>query len=144
MLLSWKLFGGMAPRISPRLLKSHQAQQATNTRLTNGKLVPLRALAAAAVAGRAQPIKAIYRYGPETWFAFPGDVDVVRGSFPDETEKRTYWTGEGGLRMTDSVRAISGGVTSRARGSIPGCPSRKRPTRLPWAGRALRVRAPMW
>lgn len=137
MLISWKLFGGMAPRISPRLLKSHQAQQATNTRLTNGKLVPLRALAAAAVAGRGQPIKTIYRYGPETWFAFPGDVDVVRGSFPDEAEKRTYWTGEGGLRMTDSVRAISGGGNFPGAWISPGLPRPETPSAVAVGGEGV-------
>jgi len=55
MLISWKLFGGMAPRISPRLLKSPQAQTATDTRLTNGKLLPRHTLAAASVAGRTPP-----------------------------------------------------------------------------------------
>ena len=139
MLISWKMFGGMAPKASPRLLKPHQAQQATNTKLTNGKLVPLRALAAAAVAGRAQPIKTIYRYGPSTWFAFPGDVDVVRGSFPDETEKRTYWTGEGGLRMTDSAMAISGGGNFPGAWINPGLPKPQTPSAVAVGGEGVAV-----
>ena len=43
MLYTIKTFGGMLPRIEPRLLRDENAQVATGTKLRSGALVPFRA-----------------------------------------------------------------------------------------------------
>ena len=99
-------FGGLAPRISPRLLGDTLAQTATDVNLENGRLVPVKDNStvnpSSGVSTLASTTKnAIFKYtdDPERWLQFEDDVNVVRGPVPGDTNDTIYWSGEAFPKM---------------------------------------------
>ena len=99
-------FGGLAPRVSPRLLGETLAQTATDVNLENGRLVPIKDNSttnpSSGVSTLASTTKnAIFKYtdDPERWLQFEDDVNVVRGPVPGDTNDTIYWSGEAFPKM---------------------------------------------
>jgi hypothetical protein len=116
MLLSFKVFGGIAPRFDPRRLPDTGAQEAINTKLWRGNLQPFRGPLVTHTLPNPGAIKTIYRWGqflnsPEAdtqyWFAWNVDVDCCKGFIADDTGERTYWTGDGVPKKGDSSNLVS-------------------------------------
>lgn len=135
MLIRLPTFNGIAPRMSPRLLADTFGTVASNARLWNGTLRPWRAAVKVADLPRVGAKQTIYRFGQDSptdaqyWFHWLDDVDVVRS--PVAGNERTFFSGDGAPKVTDSVLALTGG------GALPnaaydlGVPS---PTTAPLAG----------
>lgn len=105
-------FGGLIPKTDPSMLPAAAAQVAENCRFSSGQLeaynAPLQVYAPAK-----QGIRTIYRYGQavnsdtDYWFTFAANVDVVKGAIANDTEERTFYTGDGYPKVTTAARAIS-------------------------------------
>mgnify|MGYP000858957446 CR=1 FL=1 len=107
-------FGGLAPRISPRLLGDTLAQTATDVNLESGRLVPITDNSTTdpsnGVSTLASTTKnGIYKYtdSPERWLQFDEDVDVVRGPIAGDTNDTIYWSGQSFPRMARSATLIA-------------------------------------
>lgn len=92
-----KFFGTM-PLASALSLPDGFAQTAIDCDLRGGMLAPLksyRSVGSLGVAG----VKSIHKFGYQStnemqwWFAFNADVDVAKGPVFNDTEERTYFTG---------------------------------------------------
>lgn len=105
-------FGGVIPKADPLALPPGSAQVAENCRVSSGTLEafkdPLQ------VYDPTTPgLKTIYRFGQTTnsdvdhWFTFTTMVDVVKGAIANDTEERTYYTGDGYPKVTKSDMALS-------------------------------------
>lgn len=121
MLLTVKPFGGIMPRLDPRLLPQHGAQTAINCDLRNGALSALRQTSFVWTPTKAGTKQTIYRFGETVndeslyWFTWADDVDVVRGQIASDTTERTFFTGDsafGHPRWTDATLALTGGGTN--------------------------------
>ena len=106
------LFGGVAPRLAPRLLKDSQAQVATNAYLKDGDLRAWTGSTLIATPTKTSPIS-IYRFGQditdesEYWFNWTDDTDVARGAIAGDTSERTYFTNAAGApQVTDNSIAL--------------------------------------
>lgn len=93
-------FGGLAPQLSPRLLKDNLAQTAEDVNLESGRLVPITDNSQTLVLDDANRTS-IYKYtdSPERWLEFDEDVDVVPGPIAGDTNDTVYWTGQNYPRM---------------------------------------------
>ena len=93
-------FGGLAPQLSPRLLKDNLAQTAEDVNLESGRLVPITDNSQTLVLDDAFRTS-IYKYtdSPERWLEFDEDVDVVPGPIAGDTNDTVYWTGQSYPRM---------------------------------------------
>lgn len=104
-------FAGLRPSRNPDLLSPAEATVANNCRLHGGDLEPWRT--PKTVRALSGVVKTIYRFGqhlstPENyWFQSSKEVDFVRGPVPGDTSERTYWTGDGYPKKTDSSLATS-------------------------------------
>lgn len=109
-------FRGIAPKLAPRLLADNQAQSCTNARFKSGTLHPLKANDPVMTLPKPGAIQAIHRFGQavaadnQYWFHWAADVDVVRGFVAGDAQERTYWTGDGVPKVTDSSIALAGGT----------------------------------
>ena len=99
-------FGGMQPKVSPRMLPENGAQVAANCVLVSGELRPMFSPEIAANPAKAGPFRAIFK-ADTAWYAWDTDVDVARGMVG--TEQRYYYTGDGEPRMTTESLAKTGG-----------------------------------
>lgn len=115
MILATNNFSGIAPRFAPYALAPNQAQTALNTRLWSGILEPLPGgLSVATITGRAGVKKALYRMGhsaasdTQHWLSWLTEVDVCRSPLAGETSERTYYTGDGKPKFTDTSLATAG------------------------------------
>lgn len=106
------VFSGMAPIVSPRLLDPRFGQKVVNALNTSGELSPIKEPLKIGNNLLAKPgvKKTIYRFGKdrgeaEYWFHWPTDVNVVRGSINDDTNERTYFTGDGVPKYTNAAVA---------------------------------------
>lgn len=109
-------FAGIAPKAEPHVLAPNRAQTAQDCRFDSGDLRPFQTASTVAVTlGKAGTITSIYRFGRDTvsdtasWFHWTTDVDVVIGPVPTDTTERTYYTGDGVPKYTDSTIGVSGG-----------------------------------
>ena len=105
-------FGGLAPRVSPRLLGETLAQTATDVNLESGRLVPITDNSTVnpsnGVSTLASTTKnGIYKYTSTKWLQFDEDVDVVPGPIPGDTNDTVYWTGQSFPRMGRSATLIN-------------------------------------
>jgi len=109
---------GTSPRTNPRNLANDQAQTATNVDLRSGKIVPFGIDSSVnhvnTVAGA---INSIYHFATNTaapkfieWLA--SNVSVVRGATAQNTNERTYYTGDGTPKKLDDTRVdVAGNIT---------------------------------
>lgn len=94
------------------MLQSNQAQVASNTRLWTGAL---EALPASLVRKTelAADIQTIYRFGQDVvgdtdyWFVWDKHVHVVKGPIAGDTTERTYFSGDGYPKVTNSEVALA-------------------------------------
>lgn len=126
MLLSFPRFSGIAPKVEARRLPAGMAQVAKNTDLTSRTIKPwtttLTVLGSVAAAAEST----IYRFGKDLvsdtqyWFAWPVDVDVVKGAISGDQTERTYFAHpSAGLRKTDVSLALTGGSGAYPWNSYP-------------------------
>lgn len=111
-------FGGMIPRVSPRLLPVQAATLARNTKLLNGELRGFRSPREIAdLTYEPFTVKRAYRiqyndqyYGAgEHWLAFDSrDVDVVRSPIVNDRFDRYYWAGDGRPKYNTLSRILHG------------------------------------
>ena len=88
-------FGGLAPQVSPRLLKDNLAQTAQDVNLDSGRLVPITEDSQTLVLSSSSRTS-IFKYtdSPERWLQFDEDVDVVPGPIAGDTNDTVYWSGQ--------------------------------------------------
>lgn len=99
-------FAGIAPRVSPRLLNTNQAQEARNIRLLSRALRSWLSSRLEDVPVKAGTLKTIHRYneaGLTRWLAWTQEVDVVPAPSAGDTTGRIYFTGVDGLRVTNNT-----------------------------------------
>lgn len=104
-------FGGVAPRVSPRLLAETSAQVATDVNLEEGNLVPITQNTDQLTLSNSSR-QGVFKYtdSPERWLQFDEDVDVVRSPIPGDTNDTAYWTGQSFPKMGRSSDIVSGSV----------------------------------
>lgn len=111
-------FGGVTPRLGPRLLPTNGAQLSQNTKLFSGELRSWMKPALVNIPTKGGALKSMYRmYSTSTdyWLAWPDDVDVVRGPIAGDTTFKLYYTGDsagtgtfaGGPKKTNLALATS-------------------------------------
>jgi hypothetical protein len=106
------VFGGEAPKVTPRLLGEAQAQAAVNLRLTSGRIDPVYYPLEVSAVLRSGAIKSIYRMydsgGQDYWLNWTSDVDVAKGPIAGDTSFRIYFTSDAfEPRVTNLPLAIS-------------------------------------
>lgn len=125
MKIEFRPSGGIAPKVSARLLAETQAVTALNCKLTSGELRAWREpLTVGAVAGEATT-QGMYLFDRATsnWFAWPADVDVAKAPLAADSLKRTYYTGDGIPKVTDSDLAVNNGIQKPAASFPLGIPA---------------------
>lgn len=118
MILDFSSFTGVYPSVDPFLLPANAAQVATAVRFQAGALSAFRAQSTVYTSGKAGTLDTIYRFGLTTqsdtqyWLTFTDPVSIVKGPIAGDTSERTYYTGDGVPKVTDSTLALTGGGTS--------------------------------
>lgn len=110
-----KTFGGISPKVSPRLLTDTQAQVALNCAVFSGTIIPLPDVGttASTLTKVGTPLT-IYRFGQDTlsdsnyWFHWTTDVNVARGQLAGDTSEWTFYTDGVLPKATYSTLALSG------------------------------------
>jgi hypothetical protein len=106
MLLRFAGFAGANKALHPLLLPDGVGVDSLNHRPGRGDLRPWRAASTVAtVSGSAQTIYRMGRTAPSDttyWLQWTTDVDVARGFIATDTSERTYWTGDGVPKWTDT------------------------------------------
>jgi hypothetical protein len=97
-------FGGIMPKMDPRMLSKMSAQTAENCQLMAGILEPLPTPAAIGTLALSDPVT-IFPYRGD-WLCWATDVDVVRGPLAADQYERIYYTGDGVPKM----RCLFGGI----------------------------------
>mgnify|MGYP000011717852 CR=1 FL=1 len=115
-LIDLNIFGGILPRMQPRLIQPFQAETAENCNLDRTDLRPYKGTDTHVSLSKPGDIQSIYRYAGTNdindgfWFHWTTDVDVVRGPIANDTEETTYYTGDGVPKFTYAAIATSGGT----------------------------------
>lgn len=128
MKLQWTQFTGIRPKVDDRLLPDGNAQVADNVRTERGGIRAMEGTRQIMQLPKTN-VQTIYRFGQalksetQYWFHWSQDVDVVKGPIENDTNERTYWTGEGAPRFTMTSLGTSG-------------------TNLPSASRVLGIQPP--
>lgn len=110
-----RVFSGLSPKTDSELLGPVDAQVARNVRLDTGTLKPSKLAASIATITKVNP-KTIYRFGQyetseaQFWFSFANDVNLVKSAISGDTSERTYYTGDGFPKVTNSTLALTGGT----------------------------------
>lgn len=106
-------FMGIMPGVSPKLLAQNSAQIATNCYLKSGQLEPAKLPQNVGVS-LSSNTESIYWFnrsangGSGYWFQWSSDVNAVRGPIANDSNLRTYFTGNGAPRFTIASLAQSG------------------------------------
>lgn len=109
-------FGGLLPGVSSQKLPLNAATIANNCDLFSGEIRALKAPLFCVTPSKAGTKLAIYRFGQDIvsdtqyFFHWTTDVDVVRGLITGDTTERTYYTGDGVPKVTDSTLALGAGT----------------------------------
>ena len=118
------------PRSSPQLLPDFLAQNAVNTKLWSGALDKFSAPLFYLDPTKTGNLKTIYRFGAVPgndqsgfWFHWTQEVHCVRGPVKGDTQEKTYFTGGGAPKKTDSSIATSGGTNYPTNSYLLGVPS---------------------
>lgn len=114
-LVQIKTFGGISPKVSPRLLQDNQAQVATNCAVFSGTIIPLPGVSSTLTTlSKVGTPKTIYRFGQDVisdvnyWFHWTSDVDVARSQIAGDTSEWTFYTDGVQPKATYSALALSG------------------------------------
>ena len=110
-----KTFGGLAPRLSPRLLRDELATVATDVNLESGRLVPIKDNSDILTLSNSNR-QSIFKYtdSPERWLQFDEDVDVVRSPIPGDVNDTIYFSGQSFPKMGRSAQIVGGSVFPNA------------------------------
>ena len=110
-----KTFGGLAPRLSPRLLRDELATVATDVNLESGRLVPIKDNSDTLTLSNSSR-QSIFKYtdSPERWLQFDEDVDVVRSPIPGDVNDTIYFSGQSFPKMGRSAQIVGGSVFPNA------------------------------
>lgn len=103
-------FKGLVNAVSPRLIAESQSQVASNCRVRNGNLRPLKSNIAEGSPTLATNAKTIFLYGDTHWFSWDSDVSVVNSPIAQDGYQRVYFTGDGEPKYTNSAIATGAGV----------------------------------
>jgi len=104
-------FGGANQAVQPRLLPESVGTVSLNQRPGGGDLQPWAQPSTVATVPASQ--QTIYRFGRDVvsdtqyWFSLPGVGHFARGFIASDTTERTYFTGSGAPRVTDSTIAVA-------------------------------------
>jgi hypothetical protein len=104
-------FGGENRAIHPTLLNEAVGTLSLNQKPGRGDLRPWNAPLAVATVTAGQ--KTIYRMGREApsdtqyWLSWPTEVHAARGPNQSDTAERTYFTGSGAPKWTDTIKALA-------------------------------------
>jgi len=126
-------FAGLMPAVDPKLLNPQHAQVANNCDFATGALAPAKGLSSS-VTTLQSGTKTLYWFnraansGNGYWLQWSTDVNVVRGQIADDSNLRTYFTGDGAPKMTTSTLATSGGGPYPAASRTLGLPAPNAPT----------------
>lgn len=110
MLIRFSPFSGLIPKSDSAMLPANAAQVATNCRFSAGQLEPFN-LPVEVYNPTTASLATIYRFGQATnsdtnyWFTSQSIVDYVKGAIANDTEERTFYTGDGPPKMTSSSLA---------------------------------------
>lgn len=113
MKLLWTRFTGIRPKTDDRLLPDGNAQVATNVRTERGGLRAMEGPRQIMQLAKGN-VQTIYRFGQsissetQWWFHWSADVDVVKGPIENDTNERTYFTGDGPPKFTMASLGTSG------------------------------------
>ena len=114
-LVQMKTFGGISPKVSPRLLADNQAQTALNCSVFSGTLIPLPNVGSSVTTlTKVGTPLTIYRFGQDAvsdtnyWFHWTTDVDVARSQIAGDTSEWTFYTDGTQPKATYSSLALSG------------------------------------
>ena len=127
--VSWKLntFGGIIPKVAPRLLPDNAAQVAENVWLNSGDLRPINAPSfEAALADTLQ--KTIYKWRRNNsfeWLSWPVDTDVAISSIADDQWNLIY-TANGstlGMILWDGAKTVISDISKNQPGVIVATPT---------------------
>ena len=110
-------FGGVIPRLGPRLLPNNGAQVAENVKLFSGELRSWKKttlINTPTKGGDLQSMFRMYSTSSDYWLAWADDVDAVRGPIAGDTAFKLYYTGDstgtGGPKKTNLALATTGGT----------------------------------
>lgn len=114
-------FGGVVPRLGPRLLPANGAQIAKNVKLFSGELRSWQKTTAVNTPTKGGALKSMYRMydtASNYWLAWTDDVDAVKGPIAGDTSFKLYYTGDtttatnsaAGPRKTSLALAKTGGT----------------------------------
>lgn len=110
---TWTAFTGIRPKTDPRLLPDGSAQVAVNVDTEHGGVRPLAGNTEVMALAKTN-VQTIYRFGQalesdtQYWFCWTMDVDVVKGPINNDTDERTYWTGDGAPKYTTTAWGTAG------------------------------------
>src|SRR5881394_1244864 len=100
-------FGGIAPRISPRLLAGGSALRAEMTKLWSGEIRPfINKVKLDDALAQGDMVQTIYKF-KDVWLSWLTDVDVVTGFTVDRGSERLYYTGDGTPKVTTYPLAVA-------------------------------------
>ena len=110
MKLSYAIDKGIAPKIADHLLPVNKAVIAENCNLGSGEIRPVfnDDFVQALVSG--PTVYTIFLFEGAYWYEFTGHVDIQPSPVVNDYLKRTYWTGSGILKKTDSFESINVGT----------------------------------
>lgn len=109
-------FSGIAPALTPWKLPLGMAQVAQNINPDSRTIKPWKDAIVAASGYSAASITTIFRFGrgltsdTQYWFQWALDIDVLKGPVIADTTERTFWTGDGAPKWTNSTMALTGGL----------------------------------
>lgn len=114
-------FGGVVPRLEPRLLPHNSAQTADNVKLFSGSLTSWKKPTTTNSPTRTGNLQSMYRMydtSSDYWLTSTSDVDYVKGQVAGDTTFKVYFTGEvstgsnyaAGPRKTNLNLAKTGGT----------------------------------
>lgn len=100
-------FGGVIPRLGPRLLPHGGAQVAQNVKLFSGELRSWYNPTIITTSTKGATAKSMYRMystSADYWLTWVDDVDVVKGPISGDTQFKVYYTGD----TTTATNAAAG------------------------------------
>ena len=115
MALTFKNFLGVLPALTPWKLPLGAAQISQNINPDSRTIKPWQDAVTVLGGFTAAATTTIFRFGrslvsdAQYWFQWPYDVDVVKGPIVADLTERTFYTGAGSPKWTNSTLALTGG-----------------------------------
>ena len=115
MAIDIKNFSGIAPALTPWKLPLGMAQVSNNVNPDSRTVKPWNDAVIVSSGYTASGTTTIFRFGRNLisdtsyWFQWVGDVDVVKGPIVGDVTERTFYTGNGVPKWTNSTLALTGG-----------------------------------